>query len=126
MERQDFSPTDYISALVNILDDVDDEKKHLRATQNALFNILEDLEVEKSIALTANRMKSEFLANMSHELRTPLNSIIGFSELMVDGKVGLLADNPREYLGDLLTSDQQLLHMSNIVLYLAKVEAGKL
>src|SRR5207248_2729125 len=33
----------------------------------------------------ANQHKAEFLANMSHELRTPLNSILGFSQLLLEG-----------------------------------------
>ena len=48
----------------------------------------DELEEQNRRVQEANRLKSEFLANMSHELRTPLNSIIGFSELMHDGKVG--------------------------------------
>jgi PAS domain S-box-containing protein len=72
----------------------------------------------------ASRMKSEFLANMSHELRTPLNSIIGFSEMMHDGHLGPVAENHREYLGDILTSARHLLHLINDVLDLSKVESG--
>jgi PAS domain S-box-containing protein len=72
----------------------------------------------------ASRLKSEFLANMSHELRTPLNAIIGFAELMHGGKVGPLAPEHREYLGDILTSGRHLLQLINDVLDLAKVESG--
>ena len=74
----------------------------------------------------ANRLKSEFLANMSHELRTPLNAIIGFTELMHGGKVGAMAPQHVEYLGDILTSSKHLLQLINDVLDLAKVESGKM
>ncbi|MCU1281290.1 MAG: histidine kinase [bacterium] len=73
----------------------------------------------------ANRLKSEFLANMSHELRTPLNAIIGFAELMHKGKVGPMAAEHIEYLGDILSSSRHLLQLINDVLDLAKVESGK-
>jgi signal transduction histidine kinase/CheY-like chemotaxis protein len=74
----------------------------------------------------ANRLKSEFLANMSHELRTPLNGIIGFTELMHDGKVGQMSPTQQEYLNDILTSARHLLQLINDVLDLAKVESGKM
>jgi PAS domain S-box-containing protein len=74
----------------------------------------------------ANRLKSEFLANMSHELRTPLNAIIGFSEMMHAGRVGPMAADQREYVGDILASARHLLQLINDVLDLAKVEAGRM
>jgi protein-histidine pros-kinase len=84
------------------------------------------LEEENRRIQETNRLKSGFLANMSHELRTPLNAIIGFSELMVNGKVGEMAPDQREYLGDILTSARHLLRLINDVLDLTKVEAGKM
>jgi protein-histidine pros-kinase len=74
----------------------------------------------------ANRLKSVFLANMSHELRTPLNAIIGFSEFLIDGKVGALNVKQKEYLTDVLNSGRHLLQLINDVLDLSKVEAGKM
>jgi PAS domain S-box-containing protein len=72
------------------------------------------------------RLAEQFFANMSHELRTPLNGIIGFAELMHDGKVGAVAPTHKEYLGDILTSARHLLQLITDVLDLAKVEAGKM
>jgi protein-histidine pros-kinase len=83
-------------------------------------------ELRRKTLEEANRLKSEFLANMSHELRTPLNGIIGFSEIIHDGKAGDISATQKEYLGDILTSARHLLQLINDVLDLSKVEAGKM
>jgi PAS domain S-box-containing protein len=75
--------------------------------------------------LEANRLKSDFLANMSHELRTPLNAVLGFSELLIDRKVGELNAKQLEYLNDIHVSASHLLRLINDVLDLSKIEAGK-
>ena len=49
------------------------------------------------------RLKDEFLANMSHDLRTPLNSIMGFAEIMHDGKLGPISNEHKEYLSEILS-----------------------
>jgi signal transduction histidine kinase len=79
-----------------------------------------------SAAPSGDRLKTEFLANMSHELRSPLNAIIGFAKLMYNGRVGAVSESHREYLGDILTSAEHLLHVINNVVDLSKVEAGRL
>jgi PAS domain S-box-containing protein len=74
----------------------------------------------------ASRMKSEFLANMSHELRSPLNGIIGFAELLYDGKLGAVSEKIKEFLGRIHKSAKHLLELINGVLDLTKIEAGHL
>jgi len=80
----------------------------------------------ESALQAASRLKSEFLANMSHELRTPLNGIIGFSELLIDGKPGAINSRQMEYLNVILSSGRHLLQLINDVLDLSKVESGRM
>jgi signal transduction histidine kinase len=87
---------------------------------------MRELEEQNRIVLLASRMKNEFLANMSHELRSPLNAIIGFGELLYDGKLGVNAELHKEVLGHILGSSQHLLRLINDILDLAKVESGTL
>ncbi|MGE0590965.1 MAG: PAS domain S-box protein [Vicinamibacterales bacterium] len=92
-----------------------------------VFSAIRDMTDRKVLErrmLEAYRFKDQFLANMSHELRTPLNAIIGFADLMHKGRVGPLAEDHREYLGDILGSARHLLQLINDVLDLAKVESG--
>lgn len=73
----------------------------------------------------ATRIKGEFVAHMSHEFRTPLTAILGFGEMLHDGKAGPVTDVQRGYLSDMLSSGRHLLGLINHVLDLAKAEAGK-
>ncbi len=73
-----------------------------------------------------DRLKSAFLANMSHELRTPLNSILGFTDVMLEGLDGQLTDYMDNDLRLIQKNGQHLLHLINDVLDMAKIESGKM
>ena len=108
----------YIGTFVDMTDD--------RLLETELLQMNYELEDQNRLVQQASRLKSQFLANMSHELRTPLHAIIGFAELMMDGKVG--GAMPRvqaEVMGDILRSGHHLLQLINEVLDLSKIEAGK-
>jgi signal transduction histidine kinase len=73
-----------------------------------------------------DRLKTSFLANMSHELRTPLNSILGFTDVMLEGIDGELTETMNNDLGLIRKNGQHLLHLINDVLDMAKISAGKM
>ncbi|MCW3122689.1 MAG: domain S-box protein [Flavipsychrobacter sp.] len=107
------------------------EEKEKRAAELVIANkelVFQNEEKEKraSELSNANRLKSDFLANMSHELRTPMNAIIGFSELLIDKRVGDLNEKQLDYLNDIYGSAVHLLQLINDVLDIAKIEAGKI
>ena len=73
-----------------------------------------------------DRLKSSFLANMSHELRTPLNSILGFSDVILEGIDGPLTEDMNNDLRLIQRNGQHLLHLINDVLDMAKIESGRM
>jgi len=71
-----------------------------------------------------DRLKSNFIATVSHELRTPLTSVIGYSEMLLEGMAGGLNDEQREYVGTILEKGESLLSLIGQVLDMARIESG--
>ncbi len=73
-----------------------------------------------------DRLKSSFLANMSHELRTPMNSIIGYTDLLIDGVDGEVNEEQRKSLQKVANNARHLLQLINDILDMSKIESGKI
>jgi len=109
------------------------EQRELAASIAAQASIhLETLRLNEELQQRArelqelDRLKSAFLANMSHELRTPLNSILGFTDVMLEGLDGPLTDYMNNDLRLIQKNGQHLLHLINDVLDMAKIESGRM
>jgi PAS domain S-box-containing protein len=118
--RREMGP-DGPEAVFGVVRDVTEERRRVRALEQARREALEVMEVARA----ASEEKSRFLASMSHELRTPLNAIIGFSEMMTLGTFGPLPDRYDEYSNHILGSARFLLTLINDMLDLSRVEAGQ-
>jgi signal transduction histidine kinase/DNA-binding response OmpR family regulator len=81
------------------------------------------LKLQSEAVLAAARAKDIFLATMSHEIRTPMNSIMGFSELALDGEASA---KTRDYLDKIQMNANWLLQIINDILDISKIEAGKM
>ncbi len=74
----------------------------------------------------ASLFKSKFMAEMSHELRTPLNSIIGFTDLLLEGSYGSLNETQEEFLEDVKSSADHLLSLIKSIMDISKIESGEM
>lgn len=82
----------------------------------------EELKMERELG----ELKGRFVSMVSHEFRTPLGVILTSSDLL-DGYLDRLsAERRSELIGDIRSSTKRMAEMMDEVLFLSRVESGKL
>jgi len=71
------------------------------------------------------RVRQDFVANVSHEFKTPLTAIQGFAETLLGGALEDAGSN-RRFLGIIRDHAVRLARLTDDLLKLARIEAGKL
>ena len=71
------------------------------------------------------RVRQDFVANVSHEFKTPLTAIQGFAETLLSGAMDDSRSN-RRFLEIIRDHAVRLARLTNDLLKLARIEAGKL
>ncbi len=105
-----------------------DEVGRLSATFNELrasfAREMDEYERSREALRRLDEEKSQFLAIVSHELRTPLNTILGFSQLLLDGIEGEMPESQREDVRIIQMSGRNLLGLINDIIDLSAIESG--
>ncbi|GAA5100294.1 HAMP domain-containing sensor histidine kinase [Bartonella acomydis] len=95
------------------------------ARQDDYAVILRDMTV--TILPVDKRAEENKIVSVVHEMRTPLNALIGFAEIMRDGRFGMI-DNERYrgYLRDIISSGKHILSLVNQLLECSKANYSSL
>lgn len=79
----------------------------------------------KEVKITSKR-KTDFISSVSHELRTPLTSIKGYASILLTGKLGAVPPDIKERLDKINRHSDELVHMVNELLDIARIESGRI
>jgi signal transduction histidine kinase len=93
------------------------EKKVEERTRD-LTHALEEVKI-------ISRRKTDFISAVSHELRTPLTSVKGYASILLAGKLGDLPEDVRSRIDKINRHSDELTHLVNDLLDIARIESGK-
>ncbi|MBD3208042.1 MAG: PAS domain S-box protein [Candidatus Nealsonbacteria bacterium] len=83
--------------------------------------VLHDVSREKVV----ERMKTEFVSIAAHQLRTPLSAIKWTLKMLLEGDLGGLTDEQKEYVNKTYVSNERMIRLINDLLNVTRIEEGR-
>ena len=108
--------------LRHLMDNLD---KIVRQRGRALVESEAELRRKNAELARLNKMKGEFVSIAAHELRTPLTSIIGYLDLLAEGRFGALSAGLLRPLESVRRNSQRLMRLVDEMLDASRIEAGR-
>ena len=108
--------------LRHLMDNLD---KIVRQRSRALVESEAELRRKNAELARLNKMKGEFVSIAAHELRTPLTSIIGYLDLMAEGRFGAMPPGLLRPLDSVRRNSHRLMRLVDEMLDVSRIEAGR-
>jgi signal transduction histidine kinase len=83
--------------------------------------IVHDISREKMV----ERMKTEFVSIAAHQLRTPISAIKWTLRMILDGDLGPITEEQREFLEKTYKSNERMINLINDLLNVTRIEEGR-
>jgi PAS domain S-box-containing protein len=97
---------------------------NLQQSLEAVTRAREDLHAANEELKSLDEMKTNLLSNVSHELRTPLVSVMGYTDMIFNEKVGPINDVQRDYLSISLRNVEKLVTLIENLLDFSRLHRG--
>jgi signal transduction histidine kinase len=119
----DIRSHDELEILANTFNHMTDT---LRANVEKLEESNQKLAAANEELKELDRMKSDLLANVSHELRTPLTAIRGYTDYILEGKLGEVSEKQEKGLLVVQRNLERLSKSINALLDFSRMDVGRI
>jgi len=82
--------------------------------------VFRDITKEQEI----DKAKSEFVSLASHQLRTPLTTVSWYTEMILNGDVGIITPEQKKYLEEIYQGNRRMIDLVNTLLDVSRIEMG--
>jgi PAS domain S-box-containing protein len=113
--RKEFQPKENLTLEVSAIPILRDEENL------GVLVILHDITREK----TVEKMKTEFVSLAAHQLRTPLSAIKWTLRMLLDGDLGDITEEQRNFIEKTYKSNERMINLINDLLDVTRIEEGK-
>ncbi len=100
-----------------LLENLQHSLEEVTLAREKLHNANEELK-------TLDELKTNLLSNVSHELRTPLVAVMGYTDMILNGKAGVTTETQRDYLEISLRNIEKLVTLIENLLDFSRLNRG--